>query len=212
MADTPPVGDRSRATRFDRLQTERPALDTTARLVARAREGDRSALESLYARYLPALTRWASGRLPRWSRDLSETTDLVQDTLLTSFKHLDRFEYRGQGALLAYLRQGILNRIKDQQRNAIRRPVVGALDSNLLTDAPSALEQTIGRETLARYEAALARLQPAEREAVIARLELGHSFPEIAELTNRPSRDAARMLVARALVKLAEEMERDERR
>jgi RNA polymerase sigma-70 factor (ECF subfamily) len=189
-------------------------LDGTesARLIELARAGDREALERLYARYLPSLTRWASGRLPRWSRDVLETADLVQETLLQSFKRIEKFEYRGEGALLAYLRQGVLNRIKDQKRNAVRRPPVAALDSGLQDDALSPLEGTIGHEALERYESALHRLHEEERQAVMARLEMGHSYAEIATLLSKPSPDAARMLVARALVKLAEEMERGERR
>ena len=49
-------------------------------------------------RYLPRLSRWASGRLPRWARDLSDTDDLVQDTLIRSVANLGHFEARGEGA------------------------------------------------------------------------------------------------------------------
>jgi RNA polymerase sigma-70 factor (ECF subfamily) len=189
----------------------RSDAESSQQLIERMRAGDRAALDVLYARHLPDLLRWASGRLPRWSRDLLETVDLVQETLLQSLKRIDTFEYRGEGALLAYLRQSVVNRIKDQKRNAVRRPQIAALDSRIQDEAPSPLEGFIGREALDRYEAALQKLTEEERQAVIARLELGHSYAEVAALLNKPSRDAARMLVARALVKLAEAMERDER-
>src|SRR3954468_19823323 len=52
-------------------------LDSTFDLVERAKSGDGDALNQLFARYLPSLRRWASGRLPRWSRDLMDTDDLV---------------------------------------------------------------------------------------------------------------------------------------
>jgi RNA polymerase sigma-70 factor, ECF subfamily len=184
---------------------------SSAELIHRARDGDRTALDVLFARYLPALRRWASGRLPQWSRDGLDTVDLVQETMVKSLKHVNRFECRGQGALLAYLRQGVLNQIKDQKRNATRRPPISALDSAIQDDAPSPVEEAIGEEAVQRYETALARLKDEEQQAVIARLELGHNYAEIATLLNKPSRDAARMLVARALVKLAQEMEREER-
>jgi DNA-directed RNA polymerase specialized sigma24 family protein len=64
----------------------------------------------------------------------------------------------------------------------------------------------IGRETLDRYEEALARLTVDDREAIIARVELGLSHHEIAEALGKPSDDAARMAVARALVRLVKEM------
>src|SRR5262245_36040754 len=44
-------------------------VDATLELLARARAGDHEALNRLFARYLPSLRRWASGRLPHWSRD-----------------------------------------------------------------------------------------------------------------------------------------------
>ena len=60
--------------------------ESTFQLLAQARAGDRTALDTLFARYLPPLRRWATGRLPRWARDVSDTQDLVQDTLLQTFK------------------------------------------------------------------------------------------------------------------------------
>ena len=72
---------------------------------------------------------------------------------------------------------------------------------------PSLLEQQIGRDTLEAYEGALTRLTEAQREAVIMRLEFGYSYPQVAEAMGRTTPNAARMLVARALVQLAEEMD-----
>ena len=43
----------------------------------------------------------------------------------------------------------------------------------------------------------------------MTRVEFGLSFAEVAEVLGKPSPDAARMAVVRALVRLAEEMERD---
>ena len=63
--------------------------ESSMALLKRARAGDRQALEALTARYLPRLRRWASGRLPRWARDLADTEDLVQETVLQTFKRID---------------------------------------------------------------------------------------------------------------------------
>ena len=57
------------------------------------------------------------------------------------------------------------------------------------------------------YEAALAELSDAQQEAVILRVEFGYTFSEIAEATGSPSANAARMTVARALVRLGEAMD-----
>jgi RNA polymerase sigma-70 factor (ECF subfamily) len=175
-------------------------------LLERARAGDRVALDALIARYLPRLRRWASGRLPRWARDMADTQDLVQETLLQTFKRLEGFEPRGEGALQAYLRQAILNRIRDELRRAGRRPARTELDSQAEGGGQSPLEEAIGRETVERYERALARLGADDREAVVARIELGYSNEEIAELLGKPTANAARVAVQRAILRLAREM------
>jgi RNA polymerase sigma-70 factor (ECF subfamily) len=172
------------------------------------RAGDTAALNQLLDRYLPRLSRWASGRLPQWARDLSDTDDLVQDTLIRSVANLDHFEARGEGALQAYLRGAVMNRIRDEIRRRRRTPVHGTLDTTIAAQGPSPLESAIGAEALAKYDRALDRLEPETREAVIARIEMGCSYAEIAELMDKPSPDAARMVVSRALLRLAEEMRR----
>src|SRR5512147_836126 len=96
--------------------------ETTGYLLDRARAGDRSAVDALFARYLPRLSKWARGRLPRWARDVADTHDLVQDTLLRTFKHIGRFESRGELALQVYLRQAVANRVRDELRRFARRP------------------------------------------------------------------------------------------
>ncbi len=90
--------------------------DATADLLDRARAGDEDALNQLFERHLPLLRQWAHGRLPRWARDIADTTDLVQETILGTLKHLDRFQHRGDGALQAYLRQAVMNRLRNELR------------------------------------------------------------------------------------------------
>ena len=182
-------------------------LDSTLKLIDRARTGDQDALERLFARHLKPLQRFARGRLPQWARDLADTDDLVQETLLQTFKRMDGFDNRGAGALNAYLRQAVMNRIRDELRRKGRRPQRDDLDDGLEGHpAESPLEQAIGREMVERYEAALARLRPEEREAIVARVELGFTYAELAEALGKPTAEAARKTAERALVRLAEEM------
>jgi RNA polymerase sigma-70 factor (ECF subfamily) len=181
---------------------------STFALIGRAREGDQTAIDALFARHLGPLRRWASGRLPKWGRDLADTDDLVQETLLQTFKRIGEFEPRRVGALQAYLRQAVMNRIRDELRRKGRRPDAVTLDGLEANTDASPLEAAIGAEAVERYEQALARLTPDEREAIIARIELGCSYAEMAEALGKPTPDAARKAASRALVRLAEEMER----
>ena len=182
--------------------------DSTFDLLERARGGDHDAIERLFARFLPALRRWASGRLPRWSRDLMDTDDLVQETMIRALRRLDDFEVRHEGALQAYLRQAIVNRIRDEMRHKFRMPRTGELDPQQPDHGLSPLESAIGTEAVERYEAALARLRPEDREVIVARVEMQCAYSEVAEATGKPSAAAARMAVSRALLRLAEEMRR----
>ena len=75
------------------LSSSPGGLDSTVRLLERARGGDRDALDQLFARYVPSLRRWASGRLPQWARDIADTHDLVQDTVLETFKKIEAFSH-----------------------------------------------------------------------------------------------------------------------
>ena len=175
-------------------------------LLERAKAGDAQALDTLIARYLPRLQRWARGRLPVWARDLADTQDLVQETVFKAFKQIDRFEMRGEGALQAYLRQALVNRIRSEIRRVSRRPQAEGLDTQAEDAAPSPLEAAIGAQAMQRYEEALSRLRPEDREAIVGRIELGLSNEELAATLGKPSSNAARMAVERALFRLAKEM------
>jgi RNA polymerase sigma-70 factor (ECF subfamily) len=192
----------------DSRPTPQPNLESTLELVQRAKSGDRQALDRLFARSIPPLRRWASGRLPRWTRDLMDTDDLVQETVVRAVNRIDAFEPRHEGALQAYLRQAVMNRIRDEVRRRMRGPTVTELPDDTPDLNASPLDQAIGREAVDRYEAALARLRPEEREAIVARVEMDGTYEQVAQALGKPSPDAARMAVSRALLRLAEEMTR----
>jgi RNA polymerase sigma-70 factor, ECF subfamily len=187
-----------------------PDLTSTLDLLRRAREGDQQALNELFRRNQGPLRRWARGRLPRWTRDLRDTEDLVQETLAQTLRNIDAFEHRHEGALQAYMRQALINRVRDEVRRVNRYPALDGLDDadQYAVQAASPLEEAIGAQALERYESALARLRPEERQIIQARVEMQQSYQQIAKAHGKSSADAARMAVSRALVRLAEEMDR----
>ncbi len=135
---------------------------------------------------------------------MADTDDLVQVSLMRALEHLQDFEPRHEGAFLAYLRRIVLNAVRDELRRAGRRPPRTDLGDSLPQSGPSIVEEAIGRELVEAYEAALAVLPDEQREAVIMRIEFGYTYPEIAEALGRPSANAARMAVSRALLRLGE--------
>lgn len=183
-----------------------PSAESSLHLLLRAKAGDEQALNLLYQRYLAPLRRWARGRLPRRARDVMETDDLVQETLLRSLRGVEAFDPRHSGAFLAYLRQGVLNRMRDEIRRVHCRPEAQGTAGDVPDGRPSPIDEAIGRESLERYEAALLRLKPEDREAILARVDMGLSYPQMAEALGKPSADAARVATSRALLRLAREM------
>lgn len=181
-------------------------LESSVLLLARARAGDDAALNEVLGRYLPRLRRWASGRLPLSARGLLDTEDIVQETLIKTLRNLNRLEVGNEGALQAYLRQAISNRLTDLYRQGRRRPEGDELRSDTPALDPSPLEVAIGSEALARYERSLEKMKPEDREAVILRIEFQYSYDEIAEMLGKASAAAARMTVSRALTRLSREM------
>jgi RNA polymerase sigma factor (sigma-70 family) len=180
-------------------------LVSTLDLLERFKLGDDQAINLLVERSMPPLRRWARGRLPGWARGLAETQDLVQTALMRALPRLKDFEARHAGALQAYLRQAVANHIRDEIRKASNRPASELADV-VADPSPSPLEQAIGREGFERYEAALATLRPVDREAIVARVELQQSYEEVAIALQKPSANAARVAVARAVKNLVRAM------
>lgn len=176
--------------------------ESTATLLHRVRSGDGSAKARLCALYLPILQRWAAGQMPRQHRDLVDTSDLTQITLIRVLDQIDSFQPRHEGAFLAYLRQALLNAIRDEIRRSMVRGGGRSDDIDDVQWRPM-MAESVGLETLVEYEQALTKLSVDDREAVLLRFEFGLSFQEIAEATERASPDAARMAVKRALAALA---------
>lgn len=185
---------------------DRALIESTLELLHRARDGDRTAVDTLVERCLPPLRRWAHGRLPQFARDRLNTEDLVQEAVIRVLKRLDRFDPRQVGALQAYLRQTVKNKICDEIRRVRRRPLAVEVPETIQDEQPDPLEQLLANEDIERYQLALGRISGRDRELIIARCEMGLSFDEIAVATDKPTREAARMAFNRAIRKLADEL------
>jgi RNA polymerase sigma-70 factor, ECF subfamily len=211
MAANHTVSDASNKTSnpAERPTDDQPTLlsdEPTIELVVRAREGDRLAVEALLQRSIPSLRRFAHGRLPAAARGSLDTGDLVQETVLHVLRRLDTFEPRHVGAMQAYLRQSVINRIRDEVRRIGRHPTPVDLPEDLASEIPSPLEEAVRAEAYDRYRAVLAQLSPRDREMVVARIEAQWNLGEIAQRFNMRTVDGARMAVTRALRRLMERL------
>ena len=197
----------SEGPRYDPLLSDEPTIE----LVIRARAGDRAAAEALLQRCLPPLKRWAHGRLPAAARGSVDTGDLCQDVALHVIRRLDTFEPRHVGAMQAYLRRSVINRIRDEVRRVGRQPAPVELPEDLASDRTSPLEAAIQAETYERYRGALTQLKSRDRKMIVARIEVQWSIGEIAQRFGMRTAEAARMAVTRALRRLTEHLKADGR-
>jgi RNA polymerase sigma factor (sigma-70 family) len=189
--------------RVEGLLSDEPTIE----LVIRAREGNRDAVEALLQRCLPGLKRWAHGRLPASVRGSLDTGDLVQETVLHVLRRLDTFEPRHVGAMQAYLRMSVINRIRDEVRRIGRKPAPQELPEDLSSDMTSPLELVVKAEAYERYRKALGELKSRDREMIVVHIEMQWSLREIATRFGMKTSDAARMAVTRALKKLTNKLQ-----
>jgi RNA polymerase sigma-70 factor, ECF subfamily len=185
-------------------QTDRSS-DSTLHVLERAQRGDEAAARMLFERALPAVRRWARGRLPRHARASDDTEDIVQHVFLKTLGRIARFQHQTVGGLQAYLRQAVINRIRDLIRSSIRRGPAGDASLEPPDWKPSPLEAAIMGQQLDRFLEALAKLRPADRQVIVWRLELGYSTEEIAGMLGK-SKAAAGMTITRAIARLAKEL------
>ncbi len=182
--------------------------ESTATILLRVKNGDEAAREQLCSVYLPILSRWAHGRLPEHARDTADTDDMVQLSLIKALDKLETFNPIREGAFLAYLRKTLLNNIRNEIRRVGRQGDKVDLPDHveLVDEQSSVIEKAVGVEIIEKYEKALAQLNEQSREAVMLRVEFGFSYLEVAAAIECNSANAARMIVSRALIKLAELM------
>lgn len=182
----------------------------TKTLLDRARNDDAAAADELFRRHR---ARLATGLRRKYRAGAGEPDDLVQDAVLLAFRNLSRFEYRGKGSFLAWLfscadlefrrawRHAHADK-RDEGRNAAP-PATGWAPPDA---GPSPSEAVRGAELGERLRRLIDELPEREREALVLRRFLGLDAEAIRVELELPSAGAARALLSRAQVRLAERL------
>jgi len=178
----------------------------TMDLIVQIRAGSRGAWSQLVKRELPPLKRFAQGRLPAWARSTGDTQDIVQNVLMRALPRLSTWESQSRGALRAFLRKAVANQIVDEIRKARKRMGSPALLDSLPDSTLSPLARIIQDESVRKLREALAQLPESDRKLLAARFGSGYRYDEIATRLKRPSANAARVAVERAVERLAQIM------
>ena len=175
-----------------------PVDDGTARLVARARLGDRSAFGALYEEFAP----FVHGVLLSLVKP-AEAQDLVHDVFLKALRALGQLEDDGRFA--PWIATMARNRGRDLLRSRRR-------DVEELTDeaAPAVVgEDDLGEsEEAAQALAAIRSLPDAYRETLVLRLVEGLPGDEIARRTGL-THGSVRVNLCRGMKLLREKLDRE---
>jgi len=147
-------------------------IEVSADELAAARAGDVKVRGALFARLAPATL----GIIRRLVRHAAMADDLLQDTLIAMYEHLD--DFRGEAPFGVWVRSIAVSRCLMAFRSPWNRARV-ALDS--WTEDPRAATESDGRTSdLIDIDRALARLSPVTRTVVWLYDVEGWSHEEIA--------------------------------
>ncbi len=181
----------------------------TQELLERAKNGDREATETLFARIYPDLLQAVRFRLGHELRGRLDSLDLAQSVYLEAFRDLGQFSYRGEGSFQRWLMAILENRIRDKvdfhraRKRDLRKQV--ALDTKFdvprATSTPS--RQLISREAQKKLETTMEQLSQSYRDVILYRHYLQMPWEEVGDQMDR-TQAAAKMLFKRALGRLRE--------
>lgn len=193
-----------------------------SQVLARARDGDRTALGELLQSYRSYLMLLARVQIDRRLQGKAGASDLVQDTFLHAHRAFDQFQGNTEGELLAWLRQILVNRLMSLiRRYSAARRKADLLQQQLQADVDGSAvhlsraipsqentpsENAMRRESSVLLADALERLPEHYREVIILHHLEGMKFEQVAGRLGKTAAAAQRMWI-RALVKLRELVE-----
>lgn len=188
------------------------AENPDSELIRRAKGGSHDALDQVLERYGPRLLALVRLRLGPSLRAQLESRDIVQQTMLKAFQHIDQFDGAGKGSMLGWLAAIAQNEIRDHA-GFYRRQVRDAALNVPLEEAAEKLETRLRTEVsrielgrqIQLLERALDELGEARREVILLRRYEELTYPEIGKRLGK-SPDACRVLHARAMAELAVRM------
>jgi RNA polymerase sigma factor (sigma-70 family) len=155
---------------------------------------------------LPSLHRWAHNRVPPACRGRFDARDLVQEAVVRTWPRLRHLEMRHSGALAGYLRQAVMNIVRDEARRTARRPVAAELPENIAGGGATPLEALLRSDHCGRCRSAMKRLSAKDRRLLVARVIKQHSTDEVVEAFGFRTAAAARMAVNRAFSRFTSEL------
>lgn len=194
------------------------APDELGPQIGRAMTGCPDAVDALLERYLHRLRAFIRLRMHAKLRSYESCSDLVQSVCREVLTAQDRFEYRGEAAFRSWLFTTALRKIsrrarhlsaqgrdRDRQVLAADLPDYEQLMQGAAHD-PSPSAAAIASEAAERMELAFDRLPEHYREVITLARIAALPVREVA-LAMQRNEGSTRMLLNRALVRLARELD-----
>jgi RNA polymerase sigma-70 factor, ECF subfamily len=148
--------------------------ETDARLVRRAREGDRAAYEKLVRRYLKTAYAVALAELG----DRGDAEDAVQDSFITALERLD--DCRDPAAFAGWLRRIVRNRARSVGRRERVRETESLASASGASSQRNPARDLDRSEIRRRLQSALGTLTEVQRRVVLMHDLEGYRHREIA--------------------------------
>ncbi len=156
----------------------------------------------LYDAYFPRIYAYVAYRVQR----AEDAEDVVAEVFMRVVRHLNRFEYRGEGSFAAWIFRIAYNEVQQFHRSR-------GSEALLLDDLPEIQahhltpdQALLRKETFAQLSRMIASLTPRRRDIVTLRFFGGLRNQEIATVLNLDERSVASHL-SRALNDLREKYE-----
>jgi len=169
-------------------------------LVQRAKDGDATALTTLYEEHAPRLYRYF---LPRVEGRCQQAEDLTEDVFVRVLERLDKYEDRGL-PIGAWLFRIAHNLLIDDQRRLPKQPIVAIEEiEELRGPAERHLQQALDQHEI---KMALARLTYDQRTVIQLRFIEGLTIIEAATAVGK-TEEAVKKLQARGLMAMRRVLE-----
>lgn len=194
----------------------------TCELVRKAQDGDRAAVQDLFAQHRDRLKRMVLFRMDRRLASRLDASDVVQDALAEAHRRLAEYLKKPSMAFYPWLRQLAWERLVQlhrqhvqaqsrsvtrEQRGLLGLPDESAMElaSRLVANTTSASGRAVKEELRQRVRAALERLSDHEREVLTLRYLEQLSTSETASVLGI-SEGAVKMRHLRAMERLGAEL------
>ena len=188
----------------------------TPELLRLARGGDRSSLEQLLQRYRPELMTRIRLMMGDEARRAADSGDFLQGALVEVMKDLPRYELEDELAFLRWATRIARNNIRDEVRRRREKALESFVSGSGFFTLGNRDEGTVETPShhVARTEQlellvdALTGLRDEHQRVIELHWFEGLPFVEVGRRMQR-SEEAARMLHARALIRLGDELKRN---